>query len=117
MHWRAACRTPTREQSAYRLANISCTLKVAPYRAQDSQDLPTISSGSNAKRYGWSRRVRRDRMVLVREHLTVFRAAILKTATFVFYTRLFSLWHHLHLPLFVVLIMAAILHVVAVHLY
>jgi hypothetical protein len=70
-----------------------------------------------AKRYGWSRRMRRERMALVREHLTVFRAAILKTAPLTFYTRLFSLWHHLHLPLFVVLIGAAILHVIAVHLY
>lgn len=71
----------------------------------------------NAKRYGWPRRVRRDRIALIHEHLTVFRAAILKTATFAFYTRLFSLWHHLHLPLFVVLILAAMLHVVAVHFY
>lgn len=70
-----------------------------------------------AKRCGWSRRMRRDRMALIRDHLAVFRAAILKTATFAFYARLFSLWHHLHLPLFAVLILAAILHVVAVHLY
>lgn len=70
-----------------------------------------------SKRWGWTRRMRRDQMVVVRNHLAAFRAAILKTATYAFYTRLFSLWHHLHLPLFVVLILAAILHVVAVHLY
>lgn len=70
-----------------------------------------------AKKWGWTRRMRRDRMALVRTHLTMLRAAMLKTATYTFYARLFSLWHHLHLPLFVVLILAAILHVVAVHLY
>ena len=72
---------------------------------------------SEAQRQGWSRRVRRQRKRLVREHLSVFQAAVVKTATFALYARLFSLWHHLHLPLFLVLIAAAILHVVAVHLY
>jgi hypothetical protein len=33
------------------------------------------------------------------------------------YERLFSLWHVLHLPLIVLLIITAIVHVVAVHLY
>ena len=40
-----------------------------------------------------------------------------KTAAFVFYERLFALWHVLHLPLFAILVFAAVLHVVAVHLY
>ena len=94
--------------------------RIGPRSRRIVRRLTTLADDAirlGAKRYGWSRRMRRERMALVREHLTVFRAAILKTATLAFYTRLFSLWHHLHLPLFVVLIGAAILHVVAVHLY
>ncbi|MEZ5921965.1 MAG: hypothetical protein R3C60_11515 [Parvularculaceae bacterium] len=34
-----------------------------------------------------------------------------------FYERLFAAWHVLHLPLFILLIITAIIHVVAVHLY
>ncbi|MGE3531975.1 MAG: hypothetical protein AB7I12_09310 [Steroidobacteraceae bacterium] len=33
------------------------------------------------------------------------------------YTQLFSLWHVLHLPLFFMLLMAGIVHVIAVHVY
>lgn len=40
-----------------------------------------------------------------------------KVQTFILYERLFSLWHLLHLPLFLILFAAAILHIVAVHLF
>jgi hypothetical protein len=40
-----------------------------------------------------------------------------RVATFHAYERLFSLWHVLHLPLFLMLIIAGIVHVVAVHTY
>ena len=33
------------------------------------------------------------------------------------YERLFSLWHVLHLPLFFMLLVAGIVHVIAVHVY
>lgn len=38
-------------------------------------------------------------------------------AEIAFYERLFAAWHLLHLPLFILLIITAIVHVVAVHLY
>jgi hypothetical protein len=40
-----------------------------------------------------------------------------KTASFQVYERLFSLWHILHLPLFIMMIITAVVHVFAVHLY
>jgi hypothetical protein len=40
-----------------------------------------------------------------------------KAAAFGVSERLFSLWHVLHIPLFFVLVVAAIIHVVAVHFY
>jgi hypothetical protein len=40
-----------------------------------------------------------------------------KTAGFQLYERLFSLWHVLHLPLFFMMIIAAVIHIFAVHIY
>jgi hypothetical protein len=44
-------------------------------------------------------------------------AAASGVATFHAYERLFSLWHILHMPLFFMLIIAGIVHVIAVHVY
>ena len=49
----------------------------------------------------------------IREHLRQVRAV----ALFGFYERGFALWHMIHLPFFFLLVVAAIVHVVAVHLY
>jgi hypothetical protein len=40
-----------------------------------------------------------------------------RVVQFSFYERLFSLWHVLHLPLFFMLVLSAIVHVLAVHMY
>jgi hypothetical protein len=69
------------------------------------------------KRRGWSRRVRRERLAAALELIALHLAAARKAGAFAFYERLFSLWHVLHLPLFFLLVLAAILHVVAVHFY
>jgi len=70
-----------------------------------------------AKRRGWSRRMRRKQLAAALELIALHLAAARKAGAFVFYERLFSLWHVLHLPLFALLVLAAILHVVAVHFY
>lgn len=43
--------------------------------------------------------------------------AVRRAAQFAFYDRMLRLWHLLHLPLFVMLIFSAVLHVFAVHMY
>lgn len=43
--------------------------------------------------------------------------ALGRAEAFTFYERLFAAWHLLHLPLFAILVLAAIAHVIAVHLY
>jgi len=40
-----------------------------------------------------------------------------QVAQFTLYERLFSLWHVLHLPLFFMMVISALLHVLAVHMY
>lgn len=49
----------------------------------------------------------------VREHLQQMRAV----ALFGLYERAFSLWHMIHVPFFFMLILSAIVHVIAVHMY
>ena len=72
---------------------------------------------SEGKQRGWSRRAKKKRLALVREHLGLYFAATMKAARFGIFERLFALWHVLHMPLFFLLLAAAIIHVVAVHLY
>ena len=59
------------------------------------------------------RRLRRAAGTYVRTRLVATR----RVAEFEAYERLFSLWHVLHMPLMFIMFMAAIVHVVAVHVY
>ncbi|MCO6413316.1 MAG: hypothetical protein J5I92_11265 [Thiogranum sp.] len=73
--------------------------------------------------YLWFRiaRVRRqfpagmDRSLPV--HIGARLASIRKVAEFRFYERLFAGWHILHFPLFLMLILSGVIHVIAVHMY
>ena len=49
----------------------------------------------------------------LRQHLALVR----RVAEFGFYERVLGLWHALHVPLCVILFLAAVVHVIAVHLY
>ncbi len=70
-----------------------------------------------------SRREQIDReklhMLRVRSrfYMRSYLATIRRVAGFTFYERLFSLWHVLHLPLFVMLLLSGVIHVYAVHMY
>jgi hypothetical protein len=44
-------------------------------------------------------------------------AASRRVAGFEGYERMFSLWHALHIPLIFMMIIAAVIHVIAVHVY
>jgi len=50
-------------------------------------------------------------------YLRAYLEAIRRVAGFGFYERLFSLWHVLHMPLFIMLLLTGTIHVVAVHMY
>jgi hypothetical protein len=63
------------------------------------------------QRYGSSlERITRD---YIRNHLRQVR----RVAEFVAYQRLFALWHVVHRPFFAILVVAAVIHVIAVHRY
>jgi hypothetical protein len=54
---------------------------------------------------------------IVVDSVNRYTLALRKTAAFRVYERLFSLWHILHLPLFIMMIITAVIHVFAVHMY
>ncbi len=68
-------------------------------------------------RSGWSKR----RQILYRKSARQRIRAYLKTCRMVaglaVFERLFSMWHVLHLPLFFFLVITAIAHIIAVHMY
>lgn len=85
-------------------------------RIQTSREL-TRALKIEAEKCNWDRRTRRRRAREARLYISTYLTAVRKVAEFTFYERLFALWHVLHLPLFFFLVLAAIMHVVAVHLY
>jgi hypothetical protein len=74
-----------------------------------------IGREAKAKGLGWW--ARRKRMNLVREHLDLYFATVNKVARFGVYDRIFAAWHVLHMPLFFLLVLSTVVHVIAVHLY
>jgi hypothetical protein len=72
---------------------------------------------ADAHELGHSRGLKRRRLAAVKRHLAQFFAAVRRAAAFAVYERLFAAWHVLHLPLFLLLILTTVLHVIAVHTY
>lgn len=50
-------------------------------------------------------------------HLDVFMYSVREAAGLALYDRLFRLWHFLHLPLYLFMAVAVIVHIIAVHMY
>lgn len=72
---------------------------------------------ANAPRLGWSDQDRRDHRRATVQHIDAFVDAVNRASQLAFYDRVFALWHVLHLPLFILLVVTGIVHVIAVHLY
>jgi hypothetical protein len=72
---------------------------------------------AEGRRRGRSRDVQRQQLVGVTEFLTEHIGTARRAATFAFYERLFRLWHAFHVPLYILLIVVALLHVYASHYF
>lgn len=72
---------------------------------------------AQARNKGWDRRIRGEFKKLARRNVRAYFQAVVKVRQFAFYERMFSLWHVVHIPLFVMLLVAGIAHVIAVHMY
>jgi len=70
-----------------------------------------------ARRKGWSARIYRSNLRNTRLEVWHFLRQVRKVAEFNVYERLFALWHLFHLPLLVMMLIAGVFHIVAVHAY
>lgn len=52
-----------------------------------------------------------------RRYVRDYTKLVGRVAQFSFYERLFALWHVLHLPIFLMMVLSALVHVLAVHMY
>jgi len=71
----------------------------------------------NAQVHGWDRTERKERLRHARQHVNEFLYFAGRASQLKFWEQMFSLWHMLHVPLFFVLLVSGVIHVVAVHLY
>lgn len=70
-----------------------------------------------ARHRGWQRTDLEDRKRRARSLIRDYLGSVVNVAQFAAYERLFSLWHVLHIPFVYVLVISAIAHVIAVHVY
>ena len=62
-------------------------------------------------------KVEARRRVQIEAGLRPYLRGLQRVSQFAIYERLFALWHVLHLPLVALLVVSAIFHVIAVHMY
>ncbi len=70
-----------------------------------------------ARRNKWSPAELKAHSMATRYYISNHISAAKAISRFKVYERLFSLWHLLHMPLFLMLVLTAIIHVVAVHMF
>ena len=66
---------------------------------------------------GWSRSDLVRRRYLARKLVRRYLTSVVAVAQFTAFERLFALWHVLHTPFVYILVISAVVHVVAVHMY
>ncbi len=70
-----------------------------------------------AKRENWDPEKRRRMKKMAKKYISSHMNASIRIAEFSFYERIFALWHLFHVPMFVLLLISGIVHVVVVHLF
>ena len=70
-----------------------------------------------ARRFDWNRNECRRRRREAERHLRAYLSTVRQVTELGFYERLFSWWHVLHLPLFLMMVISGLIHVYAVHAY
>lgn len=73
--------------------------------------------GLHAKARNWDQAKKQRRLKAAKQVVRAYLRGVQNVAHFSTYERLFSLWHVLHVPLVYMLVLSAIAHVVAVHMY
>ncbi|RDH85730.1 MAG: pyridine nucleotide-disulfide oxidoreductase [endosymbiont of Galathealinum brachiosum] len=93
-----------------------------PYTGILASFMDVIYLGVNAKHllvkiiYSLKNNQPADKKMVI-DSVNRYTLALRHIAAFKLYERLFSLWHILHLPLFIMMIITAVIHIFAVHIY
>jgi hypothetical protein len=72
---------------------------------------------AEAKQLGWTARARRRELGAARRYIDDYMKTVRKVAELDFFERLFALWHVVHIPFFIMMLLSSIVHVFAVHMY
>lgn len=95
---------------------VSLPLRLRRQRLRCQREAARRLEAVSAER-GWSAAELARRQQRAQRLVADYIGAIQRVAQLAAYSRLFSLWHLLHVPFVVVMVMCAIAHVVAVHAY
>jgi hypothetical protein len=68
-------------------------------------------------RKGWDKAKVRRKQLRIRHMLLAHRSILKQILEIHFYERLFAIWHLLHMPLFIMMVITGFVHVYAVHAY
>jgi hypothetical protein len=92
-------------------------------RIQSARIYPNVMRDLNKKllavghRKGWDRAKVRRKQLRIRHMLLAHRGMLRQILELHFYERLFAIWHLLHMPLFIMMVITGFVHVYAVHAY
>lgn len=86
-------------------------------RSSRRRILSEVRHGMSAQSRQRSWHQKRAHLRDVDRQLKVYFAAVKKAEKLAFFERIFGMWHHLHFPLFILLALTVVLHIVAVHQY
>jgi hypothetical protein len=92
-------------------------------RLMSARLYPTVMRSLNKKllaagyRKGWDKAKVRRKQLRIRKMLLTHRNILRQILELHFYERLFAIWHLLHMPLFVMMVITGFVHVYAVHAY
>lgn len=71
----------------------------------------------SARQKGWRAQELRNKAAEAKHHALQHVSTAVRVAEFSVYERLMALWHLFHMPLFLFLVIVAVIHVVVVHMY
>ena len=108
--------TPTRSlgQALARALSVGAAIRNSRKVALPLIDAELLRQAAEGR---WDSKTLKARRAEALRQLRSYYRAVERAASLGLYERLFSLWHVLHVPLFVILVLTVIIHVVAVHLY
>ena len=116
MRLESKARQPTRGLLAAVGRSISLAGRANVARSRVARDARRFIDAECRSR-GLTRKQRRAWLNAARTHLDAYFGTLKGAARLIVFERLFALWHVLHVPIFAVMAVSVIIHIVAVHFY